>query len=76
MTVHDNHKAATVPFSTIKVGEMFTDEEGDFMMRTEELICDGHAYNVVNLETGDMYSFEDAEQECIKIHRAYINIHE
>ena len=76
MTVHDNRKAPTVPFSAIKVGELFTDGDGDFMMRTEELVSEGHRYNVVNLESGDMYSFEDDQQECIKIHRAYINIHE
>ena len=75
MTVHDNRKAATVPFSTIKCGEMFTDEEGDFMMRIEAIEHGGTVSNVVNLENGDVYSF-DAEQECIKIHRAYINIHE
>ena len=75
MKVNDNRKATTVPFSTIECGEMFTDEEGDFMMRTEEIEHCGTVSNVVNLENGDMYGF-DAEQPVIRIHRASINISE
>ena len=41
MTVHDNRKAATVPFSTIKVGEMFTDEDD---------------YDLIVLDPYDFYS--------------------
>ena len=75
MKVNDNRKATTVPFSTIECGEMFTDEEGDFMMRTEEIEHCGTVSNVVNLENGYMYGF-DAEQPVIRINRANLVVHD
>ena len=76
MRVNDERKAKTVPFDTIRCGEPFTDEEGDFMMRTEDIAnTDNVVYNVVNLETGDMYAFE---QDCpvIRINRASLTIYD
>ena len=75
MRVNDERRPKTVPFSTIECGEMFTDEEGDFMMRTEEIEHNDTVSNVVNLENGDMYGF-DAEQPVIRINRASITIYE
>lgn len=76
MRVNDERKAKTVPFSTIKCGEPFTDEEGDFMMRTEDITENNIlVYNVVNLETGDMYIFE-ADQPVIRINRASLIIYD
>ena len=76
MVVNDERKLKTVPFNTIREGEMFTDADGDFMMRTEE-ICgtSGEGYNVVNLESGDMYTFKDSH-EVIRINRANITIYD
>jgi hypothetical protein len=75
MRVNDERKPKTVPFSSIKCGEPFTDEEGDFMMRTEDIASDGCVYNVVNLETGDMYTFE-TNQPVIRINRASLIIYD
>lgn len=76
MRVNDERKAKTVPFDSIKCGEPFTDEEGDFMMRTEDITgVDSEVYNVVNLETGDMYTFEK-DQPVIRINRASLNIYD
>ena len=76
MRVNDERKAKTVPFNTIKCGEPFTDEEGDFMMRTEDITENNIlVYNVVNLETGDMYIFE-ADQPVIRINRASLIIYD
>ena len=76
MRVNDERKAKTVPFNTIKCGEPFTDEEGDFMMRTEDITgTDNEVYNVVNLESGDMYTF-DEEQPVIRINRASLTIYD
>lgn len=76
MRVNDERKAKTVPFDTIKCGEPFTDEEGDFMMRTEDITgVDNDVYNVVNLETGDMYTFE-TDQPVIRINRASLTIYD
>ena len=76
MRVNDERKPKTVPFDTIKCGEPFTDEEGDFMMRTEDITENNIlVYNVVNLETGDMYTFE-ADQPVIRINRASLIIYD
>ena len=75
MRVSDERKAKTVPFKTIKCGEPFTDEEGDFMMRIEEIEHGGTVSNVINLETGDVYSF-DAEQPVIRFNRATLVIYD
>ncbi len=76
MRVNDERKAKTVPFNTIKCGEPFTDEEGDFMMRTEDITgVDNEVYNVVNLETGDMYTFV-TDQPVIRISRAALTIYD
>ena len=75
MRVNDERKPKTVPFSTIKCGEPFTDEEGDFMMRTEEIEHGGTMSNVVNLESGDLYCF-DEEQPVIRINRAVFTIYD
>ena len=55
---------------------MFTDDDEDFMPKTEE-IEDSHTgiYNAVNLETGAMYQLDD-NAEVIRIVRASINIAE
>ena len=76
MLINDNRKAKTVPFSSIKQGEIFTDDDEDFMLKTEE-IEDSHTgiYNAVNLETGAMYQL-DNNAEVIRIVRASININE
>jgi hypothetical protein len=66
MRVNDERKPKTVPFSTIKCGEPFADDEGDFMMR---IIGNGDVSNAVNLETGHVYSF-DAEDPVIRLNRA------
>lgn len=74
MKILDERVTHTVPFCTLRVGEMFTDAEGDFMMRIEELeVEDDGIYNVVNLETGDAYTF-DATQEVIPLPNAHIVI--
>lgn len=74
MKVLDERVTRTVPFSTIRVGEMFTDTEGDFMMRIESIeVEDDGIYNAVNLETGDAYTF-DGNQEIIPLPNARIII--
>ena len=75
MRVNDERKPKTVPFNTIKCGEPFTDEEGDFMMRIEEIEHGDTSSNVVNLETGDVYSF-DADQPVIRFNRATLIIYD
>ena len=76
MLVSDERKAKTVPFETIKCGEPFTDEEGDFMMRVEDLpSADDEVYNVVDLENGAMYTF-DKDRPVIRINRARLVIHD
>ena len=76
MCICDNRKAKTVPFSTIKKGEIFTDEDGDFMLKTEEVIdATAGVYNAVNLKDGFMYQLND-DAEVIRIVRATINITE
>ena len=75
MRVNDERKPKTVPFSTIKCGEPFTDEDGDFMMRVEEIEHGNTVSNVVNLESGDVYSF-DAEQPVIRFNRATLVIYD
>lgn len=72
MTVYDLRRTPTVPFDTIKIGEMFI-KDGFFVMKTES--CDGHTHNAVNLKTGELYYFMN-DEECIKIHKAILNIHE
>lgn len=76
MIVNDNRKAKTVPFRSISRGEMFTDDDGDFMLKTE-VIEDATTgiYNAVNLENGAMYQLDD-NAEVIRIVRASINIAE
>ena len=76
MIVNDNRKAKTVPFCTIKRGDIFTDDEGDFMLKTEEVEdATTGIYNAVNLESGVMYQLDD-NAEVIRIVRATININE
>ena len=75
MQVKDERKPKAVPFGTIKCGEPFTDEDGDFMMRVEEIEHGGAISNVVNLETGDIYCF-DAEQPVIRFSRATLVIYD
>ena len=76
MIVNDNRKAKTVPFRTIGRGEIFTDDEGDFMLKTEEIEdATTGIYNAVNLESGVMYQL-DNNVEVIRIVRASINITE
>ena len=76
MKVNDERKAKTVPFNTIKYGEPFTDEQGDFMMRVRDIIDTSHdVYNVVNLETGEMYIFEE-DQPVIRINRATLTVYD
>ena len=75
MKVNDERKANTVHFGTIKCGELFTDKDGDFMMRTESIgTAQDEIFNAVNLETGDMYDFLDAHQ-VIRINRATLTIY-
>lgn len=76
MIINDNRKAKTVPFSTIKKGEIFTDDDDDFMLKTEE-VADATlgVFNAVNLKDGAMYQLND-DAEVIRIVRATININE
>ena len=74
MRVNDERKAKTVPFGTIKCGEPFTDGDGDFMMRTRDITgADNEVYNVVDLENGAMYAF-DEDYPVIRINRATLTI--
>ena len=73
MRICDNRHTNTVLFSSISLGEMFTDEDGDYMMRTESMNHLGCDYNAVDLSTGMMYTFTD-DYQCIKINSAVINI--
>ena len=74
MTILDERAIDTVPFCTIRVGEIFTDDEGDFMMRIEDIeVEDDGIYNVINLETGDAYTFA-GDQEVTPLPNAYIII--
>ncbi len=74
MKILDERVTHTVPFCTLRVGEIFTDSEGDFMMRIEELEVEEYGiYNAVNLESGDAYTF-DAKEEVIPLPNAHIII--
>lgn len=74
MKVLDERSIDTVPFCTMRVGEVFTDDENDFMMRIEDIeVEDDGIYNVINLETGDAYTF-GGDQEVIPLPNAYITI--
>ena len=76
MLINDNRKSKTVPFRSIKQGEIFTDDEGDFMLKTEQIEDDTTGiYNAVNLESGVMYQL-DENADVIRIVRASINIAE
>jgi hypothetical protein len=76
MIINDERKLKTVSFDTIREGEIFTDADGDFMMRTEEICgASGEEYNAVNLESGDMYTFKGCH-EVIRINRANITIYD
>ena len=75
MKVNDERKANTVHFGTIKCGELFTDKDGDFMMRTESIgTAQDEIFNAVNLETGDMYDFLDS-YPVFPINQATLTIH-
>ena len=73
MRVCDNRRTATVPFSSISIGEMFTDGDGDYLMKMSPIYCGGSEHNVVDLQTGEVYAFTD-DYQCIKINSAVINI--
>lgn len=73
MRICDNRHTPTVPFSSILQGEMFTDVDHDYMMKTESINYLGSNYNAVDLQTGQMYTFTD-DYQCIKINSAVINI--
>lgn len=73
MRICDNRTTATVPFSSILVGEMFTDSDGDYMMKINPISHLSEENNVVDLQTGHVYSFTD-DYQCIKINSAVINI--
>lgn len=74
LEINDERKPQAVPFCVIKCGELFTDEEGDFMMRTEDIAnANNKIYNVVNIETGDMYAFQK-DDPIIHINRAELTI--
>ena len=75
MIINDERKLKTVSFNTIREGEVFTDADGDFMMRTEEIGASGEVYNAVNLDSGDMYNFRD-DHKVIRINRASITIYD
>lgn len=76
MLINDERKEKTASFETIKCGEAFTDEEGDFMMRTEDITENNIlVYNVVNLETGDMYILEE-DHPVIRLNRVTLTIHD
>ena len=72
MRICDNRHTATVPFSSIFVGEMFTDGDGDYMMKMESINHLGNDYNAVDLQTGQVYTFQE-DYQCIKVN-AVINI--
>ena len=75
MKVKDERKANTVPFETIKRGELFTDKDGDFMMKTKSITNTyNETYNAVDLESGDMYTFIDS-YPVIPIDQATLTIH-
>lgn len=74
MKIINERAIDTVPFGTIRVGEVFTDSTGDFMMRIEDIeVEDCGIYNVINLETGDAYTFA-GDQEVNPLPNAYITI--
>ena len=74
MKIVNKRAIDTVPFGTIRVGEVFTDNEGDFMMRIEDIeVEDNGIYNAINLETGDAYTFA-VDQEVNPLPNAYIVI--
>lgn len=76
MKVNDERKAKTVLFNTIKCGEPFTDEQGGFMMRVEDITdANNEVYNVVNLETGYIYAFEK-DWPVIRINRASLTVYD
>lgn len=69
MKVYDDRTTTTVSFPSISIGEMFIDEDGDYMMKMTPITHAGFAYNVVNLTTGAVHAFQEHAQ-CIKINAA------
>lgn len=66
MQIYDDRTTTKVPLSSISIGEMFIDEDGDYMMKMTTITHSGFAYNVVNLTTGAVHAFRENAQ-CIKV---------
>ncbi len=65
MKLVDNRQPHTVPFGSLKPGDVFYHEEAvGFMMKTTETGCDecSGISNAVSLACGTTYGFEDSEQ--------------
>lgn len=73
MRICDNRHTPTVLFASIAPGEVFTDGDGDYMMKIKPAISHlGEEWNVVDLCDGHVYSFTD-DYQCIKVN-AIINV--
>lgn len=65
MTIERQNK--WVEFDSIKIGEVFIDEEQDIAMKTESKFYEnGYAYNAVNLETGEFLYIADGKAYKVK----------
>lgn len=56
MKIIDSRKK-TVEFRSIKLGEVFLDDENCLMMRMEDTEDDGNGFNAVNLQSGEIARF-------------------
>lgn len=63
MKINYNNNPSTVKFYELKNGDVFLDEDGDVMMKTE-ITCSQlnklSTFNTVDLKTGYMYHAEDS----------------
>lgn len=63
MKINYNNTPSTMKFYELDKGDVFLDEDGDAMMKTE-VTCNpvnpAFTYNTVNLQSGFMYHTEDS----------------
>lgn len=61
MKINYNKNLPTVEFSKLHLGDVFLDEDGDAMMKTE-VGCDPVNLNTVDLRSGLMYHIKDSSK--------------
>lgn len=76
MEIKYGKKAKQVPFSSIRLGDVFRQDgfEKTIYIRVQESICGGDYFNCIALDSGDYYHFYD-DEFCIPL-RAVLSVDE